>query len=101
MKTRVVNIRVEQCDVYIGRAGHGQDGYFGNPFRLGVDGDREEVLVKYKRWFWNRVNEDREFREKVSELEGKKLGCFCKPKTCHGDVILAWIEAGKPLRSEK
>ena len=32
--TRVVNIRKEAYDVYIGRAGKGQDGYFGNPFRL-------------------------------------------------------------------
>lgn len=33
-RTRVVNIRKETCDVYIGRAGYGKDGYFGNPFRL-------------------------------------------------------------------
>ncbi len=32
--TRVVNIRKKAYDVYIGRAGKGQDGYFGNPFRL-------------------------------------------------------------------
>ena len=30
----MVNIRKESCDVYIGRAGQGKDGYFGNPFRL-------------------------------------------------------------------
>ena len=34
MKTRVVNIKEEKYDVYIGRAGRGQDGYFGNPFVL-------------------------------------------------------------------
>ncbi|GHV10010.1 hypothetical protein FACS1894162_2160 [Bacteroidia bacterium] len=33
--TKVVNIKNSRCDVYIGRAGRGQDGYFGNPFRLG------------------------------------------------------------------
>ena len=51
MNTRVVNIRYEECDVYIGRAGKGCDGYFGNPYYLGKDGDRDEVLVKYKRYF--------------------------------------------------
>ena len=33
-QTEVVNIRHAACDVYIGRAGHGEDGYFGHPFRL-------------------------------------------------------------------
>lgn len=32
--TRAVNLRHEPYDVYIGRAGHGQGGYFGNPFPL-------------------------------------------------------------------
>ena len=98
MNTEVVNIRKSDWDVYIGRKGHGQDGYFGNPFKIGEDGDREEVIRKYKVWFWNRVNKDEEFRRRVMELKGKKLGCFCKPSHCHGDVIKAWLEAGCPLK---
>jgi len=43
MKTVVVNIYQEQFDVYIGRAGRGEDGYFGNPFRMG-NGTSREVL---------------------------------------------------------
>lgn len=42
--TRVVNIRKESCDVYIGRAGQGKDGYFGNPFRL------EATMTRGARW---------------------------------------------------
>ena len=99
MNTVVVNInRGEQFDVYLGRAGKGQDGYFGNPFKIGEDGDRAEVIRKYKRWFWKRVNEDQEFRNRVKELKGKRLGCFCHPMACHGDVIKAWLDRGCPIK---
>jgi hypothetical protein len=37
MQTVVVNLNKEPFDVYIGRAGRGQDGYFGNPFRMGAE----------------------------------------------------------------
>ncbi len=98
MNGSVVNIKNSQYQVYIGRAGHGMDGYFGNPFQIGRDGDRDEVIRKYKIYFWNRVNNDPEFRERVMELKGKTLGCFCHPQSCHGDVIIAWLNAGCPLR---
>ena len=102
MSGKVVNIKSgEKYDVYIGRAGKGKSGYFGNPFKIGEDGNREEVIQKYKAWFWNRVNKDVEFRNRVMELKGMTLGCFCHPKPCHGDVIIAWLEAGCPLRDQK
>ena len=44
-RTRVVNIREEDYDVYIGRAGRGMDGYFGNPFRLGAGMTRGATLL--------------------------------------------------------
>lgn len=88
--TVVVNLRDAPYDVYIGRAGHGEDGYFGNPFK---DGTREENIAKFREWFWRRVNSDREYARCVSQLRGKRLGCFCKPLPCHGDVIAAWLDA--------
>lgn len=92
--TTVVNIKSgESYDVYIGRAGHGEDGYFGNPFRLTTDASRASVLEQYRIWFLQRVATDREFRRRVLELRGKTLGCFCKPRACHGDVIAAWVDA--------
>jgi len=27
----------------------------------------------------------------LHELKGKRLGCFCKPKLCHGDVLVELI----------
>jgi hypothetical protein len=31
------------------------------------------------------------------ELDGKRLGCFCKPKLCHGDIIVAAVNWAKTL----
>ena len=43
-------------------------------------------------WFWNEINTNPEFKQSVLKLRGKKLGCWCAPKACHGDVIVAYIE---------
>jgi hypothetical protein len=91
-RTRVVNLRREAYDVYIGLAGRGQDGTFGNPFWTGNDEVRDEVIEKFKIHFLERVKSDPDFHRKVQELKGKRLGCFCKPKRCHGDVIVDYLE---------
>ncbi len=96
--TRVVNLYKERYDVYIGRGGQGKDGYFGNPFPLGGS-TREEVLEKYRAYFNKRVLEDAEFKQRVLELKGKVLGCFCKPKACHGDVIVEFVEGDQWVSS--
>ena len=57
--TRVVNIRKEAYDVYIGRAGKGQDGYFGNPFRLKQDMDRGGTLAGFREYFYRRLAKTR------------------------------------------
>jgi hypothetical protein len=91
-KTTVVNIRDEEYDVYIGRAGKGEDGYFGNPFPLEDKSGRGSTLEKYKEYFYKRIQTDPQFREKVHALKGKRLGCFCKPHPCHGDIIAEYLE---------
>jgi hypothetical protein len=96
MVTTVVNLRRSGYDVYIGRAGKGLDGYFGNPFRLSPGDDRAAVLDRYRGWFLERIRADGEFRRKVLALRGKRLGCFCKPLACHGDVLAAWVDAQEP-----
>lgn len=87
--TKVVNIRTEACDVYIGRGS-----IFGNMFKLNRDGNREEVIAKYKEYFYHKVNIDAEFRAAVLSLRGKRLGCYCKPLACHGDVIVEYLNNG-------
>lgn len=99
--TRVVNMRKEPYDVYIGRAGHGFDGYFGNPYAAEHICERcsqlherpVDTLACFKDYFNERVLKDSAFRERVAALKGKTLGCFCKPKICHGDIIVAYLEA--------
>jgi len=93
VRTLVVNLRRGPYDVYIGRAGKGLDGYFGNPFRLSPGDDRAVVLDRYRVWFLERIRTDGEFQRKVLALRGKRLGCFCKPAACHGDVIASWVDA--------
>lgn len=92
--TKVINLlRREPYDIYIGRAGHGKDGYFGNPFQIGIDGTREEVIEKFRVYFYDRVANDQEFNRRLMALEGKTLGCFCKPATCHGDIIAEYVDS--------
>lgn len=93
--TKVVNIFHDQYDVYIGRAGKGKEGYFGNPFVL--RGDRGSTIEKFKEYFYNRINTDIEFKQRVeSELLNKRLGCFCKQKMrdvpCHGDIYIEYFD---------
>ena len=88
--TTVVNLRDEPYDVYIGRHGQGQDGYFGNPFKTG---ERHWMIARFTDYFLRRVGKDAEFRRRVLALAGKRLGCFCKPLPCHGDVIASWVDS--------
>lgn len=101
MTTTVHNIRRERIfgqhrdDVYIGRAGLGQSGLFGNPVRVGrrcpsCDLTHEapgDTLPCYERYLTRRLATDDAFRRAVVGLRGKRLWCFCKPGLCHGDVL--------------
>ena len=87
----VVNIRNSSYDQYIGRASRGQDGYFGNPFRLHEGKPRGSTLEKYKKYFYERLANDPEFKKRIHALKGKTLGCFCKPYPCHGDIIAEYL----------
>ncbi len=89
--TTVVNIRTDECDVYIGRVGCGQDGYWGNPFSIGKDGDRSRVLALYLAYFNNRIIDDPEFFRRLQGLIGKRLGCFCVPERCHGHIMADYL----------
>lgn len=85
----IVNIKKEKCDIYIGRGS-----VYGNPYLIGRDGTREEVIEKYRVYFKDRIARDSQFKQAVDWLNGKdiKLGCYCRPLECHGDVILDYLE---------
>lgn len=89
---RVVHCRRERYDVYIGRPSR-----WGNPFTLpkGVQRSpnaaraRAAVIAKYEEW----LKAQPELLAALHELRGKRLGCFCAPLPCHGDVLLRLANA--------
>lgn len=84
--TTVVNIKYEKYDVYCGRGS-----IFGNPYKIGRDGTRDDVCDKYNILFQKKL-QDPKFRAKVMSLKGKRLGCHCKPFRCHVETIRLFIE---------
>lgn len=88
--TIVVNLRRESYDVYIGRPSR-----WSNPFRVGqyYQGrtlDRNGVITAYKDWI--RYSDGGvALQEHLGELRGLRLGCFCKPLPCHGDILVQLV----------
>jgi hypothetical protein len=74
----VVHCKKEKFDVYVGRPSK-----WGNPFVIGKDGDRKEVISKYKDW----IVKQEVFKD-IEELRGKVLACWCHPQECHADVLV-------------
>ena len=79
MQTKVVNKYKDKYDVYIGRGSK-----WGNPYPITATQDRETVIAKYREYILSKP----ELLRDLHELKGKTLGCFCKPKPCHGDVLV-------------
>jgi hypothetical protein len=83
--------------VYIGRKNEGRGlskSPLANPYRIGKDGDRDEVIRKYTSWLYKQTQSDTPARRELSRLARERkagrdvrLLCFCSPKKCHGDVI--------------
>jgi len=84
-RTRVVHCKREPYDVYIGRPGP-----WGNPFVIGRDGGRAEVIRKYEAWLLRQP----QLLARLGDLRGKVLGCWCAPLPCHGDVLARLADAG-------
>ncbi len=98
MAGKVVNVNAERYDVYIGRPHPGQEWAWGNPFEIGRDGTRAEVIEKFKEFFLASDDERALWmRENISTLSGKTLGCWCKPKACHGDFLCQQADLSKSM----
>ena len=87
--TTVINIKHESgYDVYIGRHnptyGLAQS-KFANPYKIGKDGTREEVIELYRQYIEDNMQL---FYAARTELKDKILGCWCKPEPCHGDILV-------------
>lgn len=81
--SQVVHCKKQRYDVYIGRPSK-----WGNPFVIGQDGTRDEVIKKYETW----IRTQQHLLDALPELKGKILGCWCKPKSCHGDVLTKLVK---------
>ena len=55
-----------------------------NPFVIGRDGSRDEVIAKYRAW----IVRQPELMAALPELRGKSLLCWCAPERCHADVLM-------------
>lgn len=98
---RVVRLRrsasagvIQGCDVYIGRrcTKGGWDlpqSKWANPYSVKECGSAEEAVCRYEEWILRRPD----LLSMLSELEGKTLGCWCKPGPCHGDVLVTLFKA--------
>ena len=84
MPTTVVNLRHDFCDVQICRPGQ-----WGNPFLIGLDGNRAECVEKYRHW----IKTQPKLLAQLPMLKGKRLGCYCTPLPCHGSILVELVEA--------
>jgi hypothetical protein len=79
----------DSYDVYIGRGT-----LWGNPYQMGKEGTRDEVIAKFAYDFERRfLKLPEQFDMNIEKLRGKTLGCHCKPAACHGDVIANYLNS--------
>ena len=73
--------------IYIGRGSE-----WGNPFVIGVDGDRDEVIYRFTEYMLENLSKNSKWLE---PLKDKDLMCYCAPLACHGDVIKMYLSISK------
>lgn len=93
-ETTVVHNLHDDFDVYIGRAvpEHGlAASKWGNPFVMAdeSDAERERALAAYREW----VVTQSDLMDSLEELRGRRLGCWCAPNRCHGDVLIELLDS--------
>lgn len=90
---RVLNARVSP-KIGVDRVYIGRPSKWGNPFVIGEDGTRAQVIEKYREYLLTNAN----LMADLPELSGKHLVCWCVPLACHGHILLDFAN-GKPLPS--
>lgn len=58
-----------------------------NPLVIGKDGDRVEVIARYRAWLWREIAAGRIALADLAALASKRLACWCSPSPCHGDIL--------------
>jgi hypothetical protein len=96
METTIVNVKTDEYDIYIGRENKSiceSASRFANPFHITPSRNRTQTIEQYRLWFYRVLEKSCTFREQVEALRGKRLGCWCKPLPCHGDVIIEYLQS--------
>lgn len=86
--TRVVNVKTEEFDVYIGRGSP-----LGNPFSAKTVGKFKAIELYHEKYLPALLKSGKLSEGYLKSLKGKRLGCHCKPNPCHGDKLVEIIEA--------
>ncbi len=81
---RVINLRDTSGYCPTGAVRIDRKTKWGNPFRIGLHGDRHEVIRRYTEWILTQEH----LLLCLGELRGKDLACWCCPDECHGDILL-------------
>lgn len=77
---------------YIGRKWAELEGtIFGNPFHLGPDGDRTEVLLKFAEYWYAEEQRWLRMMAYIFLQPNAVLGCWCHPLACHGWIIAGYL----------
>ena len=101
MSVQVINKRFQDFSrnnnqIYIGRGSP-----WGNPFtHLPLSRTKAqfqvatevESIIRYEAWLRGRLEKDLTLRQRLLELDGHKLVCYCTPRPCHGDILIKLIE---------
>lgn len=91
----------DQQNVYIGRGSvvfvdgkryPYESSQFCNPFKISKADSRDDVIKKFKEYIHKKLDSDDKFKNMLTELKGKRLGCWCKPQKCHGDILIDIID---------
>ena len=92
-ETTVINIKSgEKYDINIMRPGRWSNPYSHLPFANAIlVSSREEAIQKFEYY----LRTTPKLLNIIGELEGKILGCCCKPKACHGDIYIKLLREKK------
>ncbi len=95
--------RAQLSDPLPGQVYVGRPSPLGNPFQLGRDGSRAEVISGYRLWLWAQLQvpgspqwRDLERLLAQAQVGPLELLCWCAPLSCHAEVIssaLLWLAA--------
>jgi hypothetical protein len=97
-KIKVINKKVDRNlsnEVYIGRGS-----ILGNKFVIGEGVSRAESCALYDAWLKKEMERRKKvysymfnLTKKIARTKGTTwLGCYCKPKQCHGDSVKEQLE---------